>query len=410
MINISRRDALRVGGISVFGAMFLGSCGKEAGVAPFQLNTLSDEFRNNRIAFYKKLRDDNPVVITDQGIALISRYSDVQAAALDTETFSSGGKLNNPARPKMNTMDPPDHGMYVAMMNSAFDKKYQDSLENDLRTLARSLVTKAAERKQFDLMVDVLTPYMFGATGIILGLNDEQLVELEYIGKRAQRQGAEPAESPSPTERSDALFLSVLADRRAKPGNDHVSALLAVGSDGGRALTEAELLEYLFIFINGTGITAVAAIGNGVELLARHPEQRAKLVADPSLIPNAFKEMNRLEGPTHESTRITTREVTVAGVTLPANTPVFLMWGAADLDERQFANPDKFDISRDGSQSLAMGIGEHFCYGGYLARLEARIFFEELLAVMPNFTLSAPPVRIMSTWSWGFESIPVSIA
>lgn len=410
MINISRRDALRVGGISVFGAMFLGSCGKEAGVAPFQLNTLSDEFRNNRIAFYKKLRDDNPVVITDQGIALISRYSDVQAAALDTETFSSGGKLNNPARPKMNTMDPPDHGMYVAMMNSAFDKKYQDSLENDLRTLARSLVTKAAERKQFDLMVDVLTPYMFGATGIILGLNDEQLVELEYIGKRAQRQGAEPAESPSPTERSDALFLSVLADRRAKPGNDHVSALLAVGSDGGRALTEAELLEYLFIFINGTGITAVAAIGNGVELLARHPEQRAKLVADQSLIPNAFKEMNRLEGPTHESTRITTREVTVAGVTLPANTPVFLMWGAADLDERQFANPDKFDISRDGSQSLAMGIGEHFCYGGYLARLEARIFFEELLAVMPNFTLSAPAVRIMSTWSWGFESIPVSIA
>jgi len=410
MINISRRDALRVGGISVFGAMFLGSCGKEAGVAPFQLNTLSDEFRNNRIAFYKKLRDDNPVVITDQGIALISRYSDVQAAALDTETFSSGGKLNNPARPKMNTMDPPDHGMYVAMMNSAFDKKYQDSLENDLRTLARSLVTKAAERKQFDLMVDVLTPYMFGATGIILGLNDEQLVELEYIGKRAQRQGAEPAESPSPTERSDALFLSVLADRRAKPGNDHVSALLAVGSDGGRALTEAELLEYLFIFINGTGITAVAAIGNGVELLARYPEQRAKLVADPSLIPNAFKEMNRLEGPTHESTRITTREVTVAGVTLPANTPVFLMWGAADLDERQFANPDKFDISRDGSQSLAMGIGEHFCYGGYLARLEARIFFEELLAVMPNFTLSGTPVRVMSTWSWAFESIPVSIA
>jgi cytochrome P450 len=307
-------------------------------------------------------------------------------------------------------MDPPDHGMYVAMMNSAFDKKYQDSLESDLRTLARSLVTKAAERTQFDLMVDVLTPYMFGATGIILGLNDEQLVELEYIGKRAQRQGAEPAESPSPTERSDALFLSVLADRRAKPGNDHVSALLAVGSDGGRALTEAELLEYLFIFINGTGITAVAAIGNGVELLARHPEQRAKLVADPSLIPNAFKEMNRLEGPTHESTRITTREVTVAGVTLPANTPVFLMWGAADLDERQFASPEEFDISRDGSQSLAMGIGEHFCYGGYLARLEARIFFEELLAVMPDFTLSAPAVRIMSTWSWGFESIPVSIA
>ena len=410
MINISRRDALRVGGISVLGAMFLASCGTQAGVAPFQLNTLSDDFRNNREGFYKKLRDENPVVITDKGIALISRYADVQAAALDTETFSSGGKLNNPARPKMNTMDSPEHGMYAAMMNSAFDKKYQDGLESDLRTLARSLVTKAADRTQCDLMVDVLTPYMFGATGIILGLNDEQLAELEYICKRAQLQGTEPAESPSFIERCDALFLAVLADRRANPGKDHVSALLAVGADGGRALTESELLEYLFIFINGTGITATAAIGNGVELLARHPGQRAELAADPSLIPNAFKEMNRREGPTHESTRITTREVTVAGVTLPANTPVFLMWGAADLDERQFAGPEKFDIYRDGSQSLAMGIGEHFCYGGYLARLEARIFFEELLAVMPNFTPSSMPVRVKSTWSWGFESIPVSIA
>jgi cytochrome P450 len=259
-------------------------------------------------------------------------------------------------------------------------------------------------------MADVVTPFLLGVNGIILGLDDEQVAELHYIDMRIQRMGTgEPEESPNALERCDALFSAVLEDRRANPGTDHVSALLAVGSDGGRALTEIELLEYLFRFRNGNGITTAASIGNGVELLARHPEQRAELAADPSLIPNAFEEMQRREGPTHESPRITTREVMIAGVTLPANTPLHLLWGSANLDERQFTEPEKFDIHRDASSHLALGVGEHSCYAAYLSRLQARVFFEELLDVMPNFTPSGPPVRVKSVWSWGFESIPVSI-
>ncbi len=259
-------------------------------------------------------------------------------------------------------------------------------------------------------MADVVTPFLLGANGIILGLSTEQVAELQYIDNRIKRMGTgEPEESPNALERCDALFSVVLEDRRAHPGTDHVSVLLAVGSDGGRALTEIEILEYLFRFRNGNGITTAAAIGNGVELLACHPEQRAELVVDHSLIPNAFEEMQRREGPTHDSPRVTTREVTLAGVTLPANTPLRLLWGAANLDERQLADPEKFDIHRDTSGHLALGIGEHFCYAAYLARLEARIFVEELLNVMPNFTPAGPPVRVKSVWSWGFESIPVSI-
>ena len=374
------------------------------------LNPLSEDFRNDREAVFKQLRDNAPVLVTDQGLALISRYADARAAALDPETFSSGGPWNNPARPVMNTMDPPEHGMYVAMMHSAFDRKYQDGLEGALRLLARTLVTEAAAGTECDLMADVVTPYLFGANGIILGLDAEQVEELQAIDGRVQRMGTgEPEEGPGALERCDALFASVIEERRSNPGNDHVSALLAVGSDGGRALTQIEMLEYLFRFSNGNGITCAGAIGNGVELLARHPEARAALAADPSLIPNAFEEMQRREGPTHDSTRVTTREVVVAGVALPANTPVRLLWGAANLDERQFADPEKFDIHRDASGQLALSIGEHFCYGAYLARLEARIFFEELLQVMPDFSPAGPPVRVKSVWSWAFESIPVSI-
>jgi len=374
------------------------------------MNPLSDEFRNNREAVFQHLRDNAPVLITDQGVALISRYADARAAALDYETFSSGGPWDNPARPVMNTMDPPQHGVFAAMMNSAFDRKYQDGLEDSFRDLARSLVTQAASGSECDLMADVVTPYLFQANGIILGLNAEQVAELQYIDNRIQRMGTgEPEEIPNPLERCDALFSAVLDERRANPGTDHVSALLAVGSDGSRALTEIEMLEYLFRFSNGNGITTAAAIGNGVELLARHPEQRSQLEADPSLIPNAFEEMQRREGPTHDSTRVTTREVIVSDVTLPENTPVRLLWGAANLDERQFADPERFDIHRDASDQLALSIGEHFCYGAYLARMEARILFEELLSIMPNFTPAAPPVRVRPVWSWAFESIPVSI-
>jgi cytochrome P450 len=374
------------------------------------LNPLSDDFRNNREAVFTQLRDNAPVLMTDQGIALISRYADARAVALDAETFSSGGPWDNPARPVMNTMDPPEHGTYVAMMNSAFDQKYQDGLEETLRLLARTLVIEAAGGAQCDLMKDVVTPYLFGATGIILGLSVEQVEELESIDRSVQRMGTgEPEQGPSALERCDALFSAVLAERRENPGTDHVSALLAVGADGGRALTEIELLEYLFRFSNGNGITCAAAIGNGVELLARHPEARAELAADPSLIPNAFEEMQRREGPTHDSTRVTTREVTISGVTLPAHTPMRLLWGAANLDERQFTDPEKFDIHRDTSGQLALSVGEHFCYGAYLARMEARIFFEELLKAMPDFSPAGPPVRVKSVWSWALESIPVTI-
>ena len=374
------------------------------------LNPLSDEFRNNREAVFRNLRDHAPVLVTDQGVALFSRYEDVRAAALDSETFSSGGPWDNSARPVMNTMDPPEHGTFVAMMSSAFDRKYQEGLEDSFRSIARSLVSAAAAKPNCDLMTDVVSPFLFAATGIILGLSPDQVDELREIDGRVQRLGnGEPQGGPSVLELSDALFTSVVQKRRANPGADHVSALLAVGSRGGRALTDIELLEYLFRFTNGNCVTTCAAIGNGVELLARHPEQRAELVNNPSLIPQAFEEMQRREGPTHDSTRVTTREVTVAGVTLPAGTPLRLLWGAANLDERQFADPERFDIHRDTSGQLALSIGEHFCYGAYLARLEARVFFEELLSGIPNFTLTSSAVRAKSVWSWAFESIPVSI-
>ena len=376
------------------------------------MTPLSEDFRNNREALYKKLRDESPVFMTEQG-AVISRFDDVYAVCQDPMTFSSAG-LRDVARPKMGSMDPPEHGIELALMKSAFDKKYQDGLEETLRTLARSLITKAAAGTECDLIKDLVTPYFLEATGVMLGLSVEQLEDLHMIDHLVPLIFTNDPEVGPVTlegilERADALFTVVLEEHRANPRNDHTSALLAVGADSARAMTQIELLEYLFRFRNGNSLTSAVALGNGIELLARHPEARAELAANPALIPNAYMEMQRLEPPTLDANRITTREVVVAGVTLPANTVVRINSASANLDDRKFADPGKFDIHRDASGQLAMLTGEHYCFGAYMACLESRIFLEELLTTMPNFTPSGPPIRLKSLFYWGFESVPVSI-
>jgi cytochrome P450 len=147
-----------------------------------------------------------------------------------------------------------------------------------------------------------------------------------------------------------------------------------------------------------------------MELLARHPDQRAELVADPELLPAAIEEMLRREPPTQTSARQTTRDTSLHGVTIPADSRVLLMWGAANLDEREFEDPDTFDIHRNAERHLSLGQGAHFCMGSAVARLEARVAFEELLNCMPDFEVVGPLERIRSSWAWGFESLKVEFA
>jgi cytochrome P450 len=126
---------------------------------------------------------------------------------------------------------------------------------------------------------------------------------------------------------------------------------------------------------------------------------------DPGLLPQAIEEMLRREPPTQTSARQTTHDVELHGVVIPADTRVLLVWGAANLDERAFDEPDTFDVHRVADRHLSLGHGAQFCMGAALARLEARVAFEELLACMPEFQVVDEPERIRSAWAWGFESL-----
>jgi cytochrome P450 family 130 len=144
--------------------------------------------------------------------------------------------------------------------------------------------------------------------------------------------------------------------------------------------------------------------------LARHPDQRAELVDDPSLVPAAVEEMLRLEAPTQALPRTTTRDVELHGVSIPMGSRVLLVFGAANLDEREFADPERFDIHRRAPRHLAFGHGIHYCLGAMLARLEGRVIFEELLSRIPEYRIVGDPQRHTSNWARAWRSLPVEFA
>lgn len=366
---------------------------------------MAPDFGSHRLEIYRRLRDESPVYFDPGGrFAALTRFEDVRSAATDWQTFSSVTAESQVLRPIISSMDPPRHGERRANLARAFTPRRVTVLEPRLRELARSLIAGFAPRGSCDYVGEFAALFPSMVMGELLGLPDEVLAECRSITDDIMRVTA-PEDNASPVERADAVFAPLIAARRDEPRDDLVSALLAVGSDGGEPLSEEEVLGFCFLLLVGGNDTTTNLVGNGVDLLDRHPDQRDELVADPSLIPDAVEEMLRFAAPTQNSWRQTTRDVELHGVTIPTDTRVLLVWGAANHDEREFAEPARFDIHRRPDRHLSLGHGAHFCMGAALARLESRIAFEELLAAAPDFRVVERSERIASPWAWGYESL-----
>jgi cytochrome P450 len=204
-----------------------------------------------------------------------------------------------------------------------------------------------------------------------------------------------------------SCFAELLAERRVRPCDDLMSALVDAEIDG-RCLTEDELLGFCFLLVVAGNDTTTNLIGNGSELLARHTDERARLVRHRSLRPNGIEEMLRFEPPAQALPRTTTRDTTVHRTTIPAGSRVLLLWASANRDEREFANADRFDVGREIPRHLTFGHGAHYCLGAALARLEGRAAFDELLDRLPDYEVVGQPARITSHWARAFESLPIA--
>lgn len=362
----------------------------------------SAEFRHDRNGVFRAMRDDAPVLRAPDGSSVaLSRYDDVLSAALDRETFSSELLGEHPPLEILNLFDPPTHTDLRAQLSRAFSPQRVHALEPEVRTLARSLVAELGANRNVDLITQLTRPLTTGVMGLLLGFSEAQAAQCQTLSDAALQTG--------PDVTQFVPFIQELASQHLdSPRDDLMSALLGLGDDDGAGLSESALLGFCWGLIMGNNCTAMNSLSNGIALLAEHPDQWRALAEEPSLVPQAYEEMMRLGPPTHTSERVTTTDVELHGVTIPAGTQILLVWGAASLDERRFDDPDRFDIHREPDGHLALGWGNHFCIGAGLARMEARVMFEELLAAFPRATLQGELKRMPTAWQWGLESIEVS--
>jgi len=356
---------------------------------------------------YRVLRDEHPVYHDPLGrFVALSRFEDVRSAAADWERFSSTGKIEALlSKPTLNSLDPPRHGQLRALIAQAFKPRRVAELEPQTRRIAVELIDRFAATGACEAVEDFAAQLPSRVMGRLLGLPDELVPVCRALTDISKRRTI-PEGGVAAAKRSYEIFADLYAERRKFPTDDLLSDLLAAEIDGQR-LSEDELLAFGWLMLVGGNDTTANLIGNGLELLARHPGQRAALVENPALIPGAVEEMLRIASPTHTLPRRAACEIELEHGKIPAGSRVNLLWSAANLDEREFPDPEHFDIGRNASRHLALGHGPHFCLGAALARLEARVAFEEFLRRIPEYELAGEPQRLVSITFYGFDGLPL---
>jgi cytochrome P450 family 142 subfamily A polypeptide 1 len=345
----------------------------------------------------------------------VSRYADVLALSKDPPTFCSGSGIRpqQPALPYMVDMDDPAHKRRRSLVSRGFTPRRLQEQERRIREVSAGLIEDAKASGSFDFVKDVAAWLPLIIIGDMLGVDPSDHARL-LAWSEAMVLG-DGATDPELLMQAAAAFdeyityqRDVIANRRAHPRDDLVSILVQAEIDGERLSENDLLMESLLILIGGDETTRHVLSGGMYELLQR-PDQLRALIRDPTAIPVAVEEMLRWVSPIQNMARTASREVELHGQRIEAGHKVLLLYPAANRDPAAFRDPHRFDVLRAPNEHVAFGIGAHYCLGANLARLELRVFFEELVRRMPNLTLSSadPPRRRPSNFICGIERLPV---
>jgi cytochrome P450 len=390
--------------------------GSEVVYDPFAEATSRDPF-----AIYRELRARRPLYHNEErGFYALSRAGDVSRAFLDRETFISGrgtaltviqsGVQLPPGTVVME--DDPAHAVHRKLLSRLFTPRQVSQLEDRTRRFCIELFEPLLGRDEFDLIRDLGRRVPTRVISMLIGIpeEDEESVRDRFEGQHADG-----------TDRDwDALFggeaFEAYIDWRVEhPSDDIMTQLLQteyVDETGVRRhMTRQELLAYVNIVALAGNETARLLIGWMGKLLSDHPDQRRLLVHDPSLVSAAVEESLRMEPPSLSVGRYVVRDVELHGHLVPAGSAMALLVASANRDESAVADPDTFDVMRPPVPNLTFGFGPHFCLGAALARLEARIVFEELLARFPDYEVDVSRAQFRHTGAElrGWDSLPVVI-
>lgn len=366
------------------------------------------EFQSEIWDVYRTMRDDHPVYQDPDGqFYALTRFADVWAAAADHETFSSRVAEANDLLPQLIYVDPPRHAALRKLVSRAFTARRVAAMEDEIRHCIRQLIGGIAGNSTCEFQHDYAAVIPSVVVGSMIGLDEQYLAPMRTWTEAFIRV-AETGEALEAAMNIYTMFAELLEERRRSPREDLMTALLGAEIDGER-LSHEELLGFCLLLVLGGNDTTASLIGSGAVLLLRHPEQRDLVLSDPSLWPSAIEEMLRIEAPTQALPRTATRDVELHGVRIPAGSRVMLVWGAANHDDREFPDPERFDVMRRAQRHASFGHGVHFCMGSGLARLEARLAFAEWFQRFPDCELAGEPQRITSVWARALDSIPLRV-
>ncbi|MGH3170152.1 MAG: cytochrome P450 family protein [Trebonia sp.] len=397
---------------------------------------LGDAFFQDPQDVFARLRASGPatpVVMPDGGRAwLVTRYADVRAAladprlAKDWMTHMTPEDWNpDPSHTYFNrnmlNLDPPDHTRLRRLVTKAFTSRRVAALRPRIATITDELLDamaaagsagSAGSSGAVDLLEVFAFPLPVTVICELLGIpardrDDFRVWSAAFVDSRVPREDFQSASTAM-----YQYFTDLLAEKRRRPGDDLVSALITA-QDADDSLSDSELLSMLFLLLIAGHETTVNLIGNGTLALLQHPAGLARLRSDMSLLPSAVEELLRYANPlNHATERFTLTPVVIGGVEIPAREWVIVATSSANRDASRFEDPSSLDVGRDATGHVAFGHGIHYCLGAPLARLEGEIAIGSLLSRFPGLSLAVPESELrwrVSSLIHGLESLPVRL-
>jgi cytochrome P450 len=392
-------------------------------VAEVEYNPYAYPIHEDPYPTYAALRAHAPVYRNEElDFWALSRHADVLAAFKDTEGFSNDhGVSLDPeswgpqasAGTSFLAFDPPRHTRLRALVSKGFTPRRVAELERSIRALSAAYLDPLVGAGRFDFIDELAGKVPMDVISEMLGVPRADRPELrrraDLLVHREEGRVGLPPEGIEAFAWIRSYFRVLLAERRARPGDDLLSALLEE-SDGER-LDEGEILSFANLMIVAGNETTTKMLANAIYWLWRHPEQRALVREAPAArIPGWVEETLRFDNSTQMLARRIARDALLHGETLRAGDRALLLVGSANRDECVFERAGEYDILRDTTQSLSFGRGVHFCLGAALARLEGRVVLEEWWRRFPDYEIEpAGAVRVHSINVRGFAALPVKV-
>ena len=375
---------------------------------------------------FARLRETEPLYYNPtHDFFALSRYTDVDAALVDHDTFSSArGAVLEIIKSGMDIPpgtlifeDPPIHNIHRKLLSRIFTPRKVSALEPKIREFTARCLDPLIGTGRFDFVKDLGALMPMRVIGMLLGIpeaDQQHVVDHGDSTLRTER-GGKMTENPNGAIATGEVFAEYIDWRAKHPSDDIMTELLTAefADDTGviRRLQRDELLLYLQVIATAGSETTTRLLGWAGKVLAEHPEQRRDLVANRTLLPAAIEELLRFEPPAPHVSRYVTRDLTYHGRTVPAGSAMMLLVAAANRDPRRFgADADRFDIRREPHQHLAFGVGTHFCLGNALARLESRIALDEILDRFPQWDVDLSEAELSPTSTVrGWQSMPAVV-